>query len=115
MEKNKILAISGGILGAVSIFIYAFYGSWIALVGLGLALILFSIRNKSRYKEFKESAEKQKPWERKLNHFLTILLWILLIINVFMVIRAFQRGDFEGFALLLMLGIFIGYNNLRLP
>ena len=95
-------------IGIPSLFHYAFYNSWLGVIGWGIGLFLLTIASRLGKEEMEAKLRKMSRAKQKLNDYLKIVLWIILGINLIIsIILLFYKGNIKGFVFTLEITIFI--------
>lgn len=92
-----IMNIFAMIIAIPSLWHYAFYKSWIGLIGFGIGLALIVISNRLRRKEMIEQYNKMSEKGKKATNIFKIVLWIMLAISTLLTLYLlFIRRDIKG-------------------
>ena len=95
-------------IGIPSLFHYAFYNSWLGVIGWGIGLFLLTIASRLGKEEMEAKLRKMSRAKQKLNDYLKIVLWIILGINLIIsIILLFYKVNIKGFVFTLEITIFI--------
>lgn len=116
MKKHiLILVILAMIIVILSLFHYAFYQSWIGLIGCGIGLLLLTITVRLRKPEFKERMKNMGKKEKKLKKFMKIILYCVLAINLLISFYMLYKDNIKSFVFIFELTIMIFFSNWRMP
>jgi len=109
------IIITAMIIGIASLFHYVFYNSWIGIIGFGIGLLIINLTGGIKTKEIQRKIRKMSDKEKKMNKFLKIFLYVLVIINLLASTWMFYQGNIKSGVFLLEVGIIIFISNWRMP
>lgn len=117
MKKPLIILLIalGMLIGIPSLLHYVFYDSWIGIIGWGMGLMFVVIAGRLRKEEMIEKAKLMSEREKKLNRFLKIFLYMILIVTTILSIIRIFEGNFKTGVFLLEISLIILISNVGMP